>query len=129
MNCNTIVKIALLLSTFAHGIVNYGMAATIAIDARHGDASNLATGADFEQFRATIVAANGSLMELSSFTDTNLTGIDALILRQSPTTNTAYSADEINAIQAFVNRGYGLLLLGEAGFSTSDTIGNFNSLA
>jgi hypothetical protein len=109
-------------------------AATIGIDARHGDASsspaaNLATGTNFDDFRATIVAEGHTLVNLNSFTATDLAGIDALIVRQSPRIPGVFGSAEISDIHAFVTAGHGLLVMAEGGFSSDSTVANINSLA
>lgn len=92
-------------------------AAVVALDARGGYDTyhNLAHGDGFADFRALTVAEGATLVTRSTFTEDSLLNVDWLALLQPYSSGTAYSAEEIIAIEGFVSRGGGLLVLGEGG--------------
>jgi len=107
-------------------------AGIVGIDSRHGfDASaKLATGENFDAFRATITALGHTIVPKSSFNTADLAGLDMLILNQPYSQNSpaAYSSSEIAAIHDFVNSGGGLMVHGEGGTGSDAYVGNLNML-
>ena len=99
----------------------------IGIDSRNGDYP-IATSAIFSDLRQLILDEGHSIVPVASFLSTELSPLDALILRQPDSTTKSLSNAEIDAIRAFVAGGGGLLAIGEGGGSTSSTVGNWNSL-
>jgi hypothetical protein len=109
--------------------------ATIVIDARHGGASdgspqhNIATGANYDELRASIIAGGNTLVPRTAFTSADLAGSDALILRETRAISDNYTVEEIAAIHSYVAAGHGLLVAAEGGgFFTPDVIGVLNEL-
>jgi hypothetical protein len=109
-------------------IVLSGTAATIGLDTRNRDTSENLSGKDYEEFRATITAAGHRFVYITSFSTTNLTDMNALIVLQPFYESDRFTSNEIAAIHSFVKAGHGLLLIAEGGSETSLTVENFNSL-
>ena len=107
-------------------------AGIIGIDSRHGfnDSSKLATGEDFDAFRATITALGHTIVPKSLFNTADLAGLDMLILKQPFSQNSPadYSWGEIAAIHTFVNSGGGLMVHGDGGTGSDAYASNLNAL-
>jgi hypothetical protein len=101
------------------GLTSSALAATIGFDARNGfdaDVSGdgiLATGANFDELRGLVTGLGHTIVPITDFT--SLGGIQALFLGQSYGFSGPYSASEISAIDAFVDVGNGLVILGDGG--------------
>ncbi|RMF82132.1 MAG: hypothetical protein D6744_06350 [Planctomycetota bacterium] len=121
---------ALLLSA---SIGSWAGANVIGIDARNGFNADriLASGADFEQFRAEISGLGHTIVPLTTFEAGDLLGIDALILAMPDSSNpssTEFTAGEIAAIHDFVGIGGGLFVVAEGGAATDPSVPNLNAL-
>jgi hypothetical protein len=109
------------------------LAGTVGIDDRHGfdNDGKLATGQDFDSFRATIVGLGHTIVSKASFEAGDLVGLDCLILNQPYQINdgSGYSESEIAAIHAFAGGGGGLVICGEGGSGSDPMVANLNLLA
>ena len=89
-------------------VVASAQAIPIGVDAVHAirSSTTLATGADFEEFRATIAALGLAIVPLNSFTPADLQGLAAVILMQPYAQNgPGFSAEEMDAVLSFVAAG------------------------
>ena len=77
-------------------------AALVGVDNVHGATANsiLASGSQFDSFRATLIAAGHTIVPLNSFSAASLSGLDTVILATGYTGN-IYSASDRAAIQSF----------------------------
>jgi hypothetical protein len=108
------------------------LAAIIGIDSRNGmyASSILATGDEYDTFRATITALGHTIVPVSSFETADLIGLDSLVLKQPNSENSpaGFSDTEISAIHAFVDGGGGLVVHAEGGTGSEEYTSNMNSL-
>ncbi|MHC4325407.1 MAG: hypothetical protein ACYSUX_14175, partial [Planctomycetota bacterium] len=100
----------------------------IGIDSRNGmyESTILATGDQYDTFRATITASGHNIVPVSSFESADLVGLDNLMLKQPY--SEGFSESEISAIHAFVNDGGGLVVHAEGGTGSEDFMDNLNNL-
>ncbi len=103
----------------------------LGVDARHGFDfdSVLATGGDFDSFRETIASMGVTIVPLQSFTNADISGLDAIVLLQPYSQNgIGFTSEEIPAIHDFVNTGGGLLVLADGGTGSEVFISQLNAL-
>lgn len=102
-------------------------AITIGLDNRNAPPEHPTWGlykSNFGEFRATIQGLGYTHVIKNSFTSADLAGLDALVLLTPPAVMApGFSAEEISAIQAFVQAGGGLLVLGESYSNGQDVVG------
>ncbi|MFG0316929.1 MAG: hypothetical protein ACF8XB_06640 [Planctomycetota bacterium JB042] len=122
-----LVRTALALTV----LVSSAGAGTVGLDARSLSAEtgwNPATDARYATFRSVFTGAGHSLTNLTAFTAPNLSGLDLLVLFHPTTPTVAYDATEIADIQAYVASGRSLLVVADAGWSTTSSIGVMNQI-
>lgn len=102
----------------------------IGVDSRNGFSadSRLGTGASYDEFRAVLTDMGHQIVPVSSFTASDLVGLDGLILKQPYFAPDLFTAEEITAIQDFVRDGGGLLVHGDGGGDTDVHVDNLNEL-
>jgi hypothetical protein len=138
MNSNWSKVVAILLVTIAGSFVSIiisptvSKAALIGIDSRNGmyDEAILATGDQYETFRATMNELGHTFVPIFSFETADLIGLDSLMLKQPNSENNpaGFSNTEISAIHSFVDGGGGLVVHAEGGNGSEVYIDNLNSL-
>jgi hypothetical protein len=108
-------------------------AALIGVDARNAvNEYGLASGGVYDSYRETITGLGHTIVPLRAFEPQDLAGLRAVVLMQaflSDSRQPNYSDVEIDAIHSFVAGGGGMVLHGECGYSTANSVGNLNALA
>ena len=79
-------------------------------------------------FRDEVAAAGHTLTPRGSFNESDLAGIDALLLLQPMYPHQAFLEQEIADVHGFVARGGGLIVIGEGGWESDATVENLNAL-
>ena len=105
-------------------------AGTIGVDDNSGSVANtkLSDASKFSMFREAIANAGHTIVPVSAFSAASLGGLDALILRQPYESSEHLASAEIAAIHSFVGSGGNLLVIGEAGYSSSLATANINAV-
>lgn len=105
-------------------------AARIGLDAVNGPGSTpinkFGFGANFEEFRATVLGLGHEIVPLTSFLPADLVGLDAVLVAQ-PYDAQFISVAERQAIRQFVEAGGGLVLVADGG--TNAQVETFDLLA
>ncbi|MHC4740743.1 MAG: PEP-CTERM sorting domain-containing protein [Planctomycetota bacterium] len=124
MKVMTILTLALLLA--GAGDV---LGAVIGVDAVHGPAGSeaLGVGSWYAKMREEL-AAEHTLVILEEFGAATLSGCDAIFVSQARDTFEVFTPSEIVNVHQYVQSGGGLVAFAEGGYSTGDTVGNFNDL-
>ena len=102
---------------------------TIGLDAVHGfnTAGNIANGSGYVTFRSVVEGLGHTIVDLTSFGAADLVGLDAVFLVQPYSQNLdEYTASEIDAVEAFVAAGGGLVVLADNG--SGFNVPNINAL-
>jgi hypothetical protein len=110
-------------------ILTTSRAAIIGLDNRYPGSFESLWETDYDDFRAAISSAGHVLVPLSSFTTSNLTNLDAVILLQPFYPEGVFTTDEISAVHSFFQAGHGVLVIANQGSGTDSTVQNFNVLA
>ena len=123
-------RTALLVSLTGAIVASAATADIIGVDNRNGfdPDSYLATGADYTEFRALIQDLGHTIVPLTSFTASDLSGLDALITHMPYSGSQAFTTSEIDAIQDFVANGGGYLMHSDGGGSSNSYVSNINTL-
>jgi len=106
-------------------------AGVVGMDARSLSLSggwNPPIDARYASFRAVFTDAAHTLQSLSSFTATDLAGIDLLVLFQPTDSSLAFTSAEAAAIHAFVAGGGALFAIPEGGWGSNSTLFTFNAV-
>ena len=104
-------------------------AAIIGIDDRSaGPKGPLWSDTPYAPFRDAVAASGHTLTPRQSFTQSDLEGLDTLILLQPMYKDQSFSSREMEDVQGFVARGGGLIVVGEGGWESDTTVDNFNAL-
>jgi len=120
----------LLLLNIAHYLTAENLSRTIGLDAVRAaePEDNLAFGTEYADMREELETAGYQIVALYDLTPASLNQCDAVFLPQPMREAQTYTDQEITDIQTYVAGGGGLLAISDGGWSSDNTVENFEAL-